>query len=264
MKKIILLISILLLCVLIFTACSDVKDTTADSSSTASQSDTLTQDTTLNVMQDGKENIGGYTPCPVHHQTYHDIPMSLIKYIGEDEFFKWTELEEKEELPDGCSDNKTIYDCIRYFNVPREVLEKIYYDWSWYTGVWNLDALCEKEKSPSDEFYRNSIEFDTIILKRNALMDLKQIIARDNWDEWTSLYGNTVPTPQHSVKYLVELFDIPKEKLEEYTSKVKAEDTYKYDVDVLYSLVNGDIKIDNPTPIKEDALFCGFEDLYIE
>ncbi len=213
---------------------------------------------------EGDKEIGGFSTCEVHHQSYHSIPYDLVEYIGEDEFLKWTELEDKFEPLDGCYSNKTIYNCIHYFDVPREVLEKIYFDTLWHSCMWNIDALYSKDVSESDEFYRHTDEISTVMYKRAALSTLKSRIADNHWEEWSVVHENRYPLAKHSMKYIVEFLDISREEVEEYISKINFDATYDYDLDTLYALIDGTITIDNPTPTAEDALFCGFEDLYIE
>lgn len=270
MKKIFLLVIILIMCLTLFCAC---EQTDMNNENNQTFADIIPSNVSTLESIDNKENVGGYVACSIHHQDYHTIPGALIDYIGRERFYQWTEIDEGKEVIQGCKDNKTIYDCIHYFEVPRSALEEVYTK-VWDAWVWNLDALCDDNKFVSDQFYRNVEQINSVHEKRAALAWVKFKIFKANYDEWTAIYGDYVPGTEHSIEYLVELFDISRTDLEGYIAEAGTENTYEYNLDVLYPTIQqggsvginsvGNTDTSDMTPIEKDALFCGIDDLYIE
>ena len=261
-KTSIILLLIFIMCLAILTACNKT-DTENNSIQTESDTSVPSAETA-----DGTHTTGEYRSCELHHQDYHIIPGALIDHIGEERFYEWTELDGADQTIEGCEGNKTVYNCIKYFNIGRDELEEIYSE-AWNTTVWDIDALCSEDVSVSDEFYRNSEYIDSVHEKRSGLHLLKHKISETYYSEWTAIHGNFVPGPKHSVKYLVELLDISREEMEDLTKAWSSATTYSYNVDVLYPVAqqedtSGNGESSALTPIEEDALFCGIDDWYIE
>ncbi len=71
---------------------------------------------------------GDHQYCPLHTVEYHNFDGLLIDYIGADLFQDWIDAcADKEPVAEGCLYYVNIYHLIYSFEIPRAVVEEVYY-----------------------------------------------------------------------------------------------------------------------------------------
>ena len=214
--------------------------------------------------------IGGTAFCSVHAMSYHYFPVSLIKYIGEDDFNEWAREAEREPVTSGgCPyPEENLYECIKQFSIPREELEKIYLTHSVYRScIWNMDLLYSDDMAELDAFYTELKANEEMIKeKRRSVIDLKTGIRERHKEEWEKALDDE---SFYSVRTIALTLGLTREELEhemEYYNMRKDKGlAYDYDLSVIYNddgtfRETGEVKPET----EYDAEFFGLENFFNE
>ena len=285
MKKISIILAMFMLIGILVSCDSKSTGSPANDSATATVTETAQPETVADTHNHDTNDteelpaMGGTSVCQVHDISYHRFSDILIDYIGHDRFIEWvnsvnTPQYDSDCLYPGC----TIYECIDFFNIPREDLEELYLTspGQYYNSVWNFDLLYSDNDEIVDEFYKNIDELRTIEEKRFCLWMMKWDIEDDYADECEQIFGDTVSTPQVSIADMVEALEIPREKLEAYAenSGPASNARYDYNFDLIYnsdgsirqsaSVYSNNSVSQAEQSINEDMLFCGIDNFYTE
>ena len=125
----------------------------------------LTEENT-NVVSDSDESIseekttnnanGGTDVCYYHKLDFHFFNQPLIDYVGKEAFYSWMEKTEKIKSEDGCRYPECqLYNCIRYFSIPKEIIVELYN--SSYQDIC-VDLLYGEDEEAVDLYYRLPID----------------------------------------------------------------------------------------------------------
>lgn len=259
MKKRIILLGLSLVIFLSLLSCEKKYDKTYESTS-----DSYAEDTVSSEKAESDHNPrGGTSICQVHSLlSYHGYSQEMINLVGEENFNSWAEKTSVPDQKDGCLyPDGNILSFIRFFNIPRDELERVYYQSATYYGhVLNLDLLYSGDEKAVDEYYRNSSIKD-VEEKREQFLILKMAIRDSYNEEWVDLFGDSRITPQKSVYEAVKAFGIDREKIESLVEENSNNNSpsYHYNFDVLF-----DESLEGLPPIEQDAAFCGISDYITE
>ena len=253
-------IGLLLVIIFLFISCGKSQNYESGPISETHANGTVTADTS----DDNYRPTGGNTVCEVHPLlSYHSYSDEMVELVGKDEFSSWTEKASVPHLENGCMySNSGIVSFIRYFNVPKEELERVYLETpTYYSQVLNIDLLYSGDDKLIEEFYRDCDRINETEEKRGQFAMLKLHIRQDHYDEWVELFGSDKITPQTSVYEAVRHFGISREEIENYKEKCSKSNVeeYEYNFDVLF-----DGSLDSLSPIEQDSALCGISDYMIQ
>lgn len=276
MKKIHKIILLLSICLGLLISCSDSKNFTETSphteeSSSVSVSSPEHSDTTAQ-----NSPLGGSNPCAVHnHIKYHSFPSCIVEHVGQDAFNEWLSSLEEPEITDPStqcvSPDFSIYNFVKYFNIPREDLEQIYFSNTdaYYYAVWNIDLIYSGTEKEYDEYFTLPNDLDIVSTRRGFVRTIKFNIKREYAEQWEAAYGKPIVVPNISIHELAYRFGITEAELRELSQVgsdyIKAGLVYDYDYSAIYN-EDGSIKPldESLSGIEQDALFCGIDDIYLE
>lgn len=261
----------MILVILVLSACSAVdgfpkhgsaeielrKSTDTDCQRESDQTDILT---TAEVLQSN----GGTNICTVHSPDYHRFSTCLADYVGYDIFMDWFESNGIPALntSEGCLyPNANIYECIRYFNVPKDVLIELYNENS--LPNYNIDLLYNGTAEEVDKYYR-SIPEDQIIeeimltnfkkIKMNLLLNHLEIF-KDNTNVDSYSLIEMMAMTDTSVDSIMKM--IEDDRKSNSASIYSSHFNYNFN---LFDEKNGaktEKMIREHSPFYLDCLFCG-------
>ena len=255
MKKNVITLLVLLFCLFTVSCVENQPDDTPDISTITS--DNTTDATNLETQAPSDPPIGGTNICTIHLEGYHTYPLTIMRYVGEEKFYKW--IDEREETSDtivpysGCN-LYNFYSFIDYFEISKEQLIE------WYnTGVleWyhDIDPLYNGSAEEIEQHYRNTDELEIEREKRRYFDQLKIDIIANN----TNVFGMTTNYRTHS---LIELMMRAGYKdIKEVKAIGNYERGYEFDYNenILSSFAEKSIDeiIEKYTPYYLDCLVCG-------
>lgn len=104
--------------------------------------------------------------------SFHAFPPELADYVSEDKFEEW--YGQKFEKTDDCPVfGRNVYEFIKYFDVPREEFERIYYTTdNYYIYDFNIDLLYGGSEKAVSDYYERGGNFKEM-KQREAERDIK-------------------------------------------------------------------------------------------
>lgn len=144
----------------------------------------------INSSESGGHEYGGIIECE-HTISYHSISYTLIDYVGNEEFDKWTDSQNYEST--------NIVNFIRDFNIPKEVFIEYYNETiNYYTHDYDIDLIYSDDDEAIEEYFRDKEASEERLAKKSNLFELKSWICYDAGIE-------NINYRKVSVKELVEL-----------------------------------------------------------
>ena len=306
MKKIVLMFVCM---IVILSSCGNVKETvifSGEESDTeihgfylAETSETHLEDkTTENInVQKNEETIvhsvesdsepkvnGGPELCTIHSIDFHSFTGKMIEYVGEERFNEWLDsCDGKLSGIEGCLYYANISRFIKYFNIPRNVFEELYYGtMDFYFSDYNVGILYGSDEETISQYYASYSDRKEERDKYSSLGEIKIAIFENamaskniKMKEFIEMYCEYL-TPTvidmnitgWSIADFVKATGIEKDELQaviktaivrEYPGMTVVLDCFDFDYDLLYSRAY-ELDAVEPDPltenINEDLMFC--------
>ena len=229
-------------------------------------------------------NGGTRTLCTIHSRAAHSFTDALIKYVGEENFDEWIKDASMSPISDGCRNPEyTVYECIKYFNIPKEVFEEINLKECYNVFYYDVDILYSGDDNAVEEFFRDKDTAQKVIDKRLAFNEIKLRIYNKYLESFKDIFGDTLHT-EVTLYDMVRELNVPRNLLEDYASKTTTGRSYAYLFDLLYLQPGESVKLKNgktvtyddfnamleeakndPYPVRAaDAIICGVEDYRLQ
>lgn len=253
------------------------------------ESDTIDTSNNSDVKYPDSENQaanGGASTsiCDVHVRQAHEFTDGLIRYVGEDEFMEWIEDGEILNVTEGCRQpTHTIYEFIKFFDIPRNVFEEVYYTECYNLDYFDVDLFYSGDDEAVEMFLRDKETAEKILGKRFAFGELKYGVYVTYEKEFREKFGDI---SYHKVTFadMVRELSVPRELLEDYASKTTTGRSYDYNFDLLYLDQSDSLQLSteefseferfnsmmleaakDPYPVlAADAIICGVDDYCTE
>ena len=183
-------------------------------------------------------------------QEFTFFPMSLINYIGSEDFYAWIKNsggyaidENGEAIP------TNIVDCLRYFNISREECENIYYGGEYYSLIYDIDIMYNGTDEEIREYFKDFEKRREESDKRINILDNKMAFRRNisNWtaDENVIRKYEELPVTAWTFTDIIYDANIPREDAEAIFAKNEIYDAVTgkakfnhYDLDKIYKYVS--------------------------
>ncbi len=222
---------------------------------------------------------GDETWCYIHSFEFHSYSMDLINYVGNDEFMSWVErCDSKAPEIEGCPFYCNIYNFIKEFDVPREVLETAYYGTAeFYFSDYNIDILYDTDEDTVNHYYMSSVDREEEREKYSSLGEIKfgivdyaMMSSDEKMQEFFETYGKDHSICEWSIADFVKVTGIEKGDLQalieditvrEYPGETVILNCFDFDYDVLYDIAASKITdSDKEATVidkhNEDLVFC--------
>lgn len=261
-KKIIFIIlTITLVCS--FGACSSVSENMRDTTEEEIIITNENEDVIESISADEGTN-GGTKVCLIHSSDYHCFSSYLTDYVGDDVFMNWfksTDASDK-NTDGGCLyPEQNIYEFIRYFDFPKEVLIELYNEY--LLPNYNIDLLYNGTADENDQYYRSISDAQRVEdIKFSNLNEIKIRILLQNLD----VFNSNTNINSYSLIEMMQMTKTPVDTVQNViTNSSKANDInifssqFDYDFSMfeakdeenLYKLVN------EHSPFYLDCIICG-------
>lgn len=216
------------------------------------------------LVTGSEKDNGGTNVCMVHSSEYHCFSSYLTDYVGDDAFMEWYESTNTSvnNTDNGCLyPEQNIYEFIRYFDIPKEVLIDLYNEY--LLPYYNIDLLYGGTAQEVDQFYRSISDEQKIEeIKFSNLNELKINILLENLD----VFSDNTNINSYS---LIEMMYITKTPVDRVKSIITSQDRsdnsnvfysqFDYNFDVFDEKNETDINrlIEEHSPFYLDCLLCG-------
>ena len=197
--------------------------------------------------------------CMVHREEYHTYPVEVTDWIKEQgmDFRAWSNdankrsAEVDSDCPYTCAN---IYECVKYFGVPKEVCIE-YYNKLSMTRYLNIDLLYDGSAEDNEEYYRlTSLDEEDFseYQKWVNFIELKRAVRRMSKAEGKSTRWSLVQL-MSTIRSSHWSEILPDQDFTESSTE------FIYDSDALSVLPEDDINeiIEKYTPFYLDCLACG-------
>lgn len=276
MKKNIFLITLMVLVVFSLSACSSIVQEPIDAQKDIDtvQNADVEHNTTGNVTPGASETQsveientqvnGGTQVCAVHHIDYHTYDSYLTDYVGYDSFREWfTQYSiPVEDASGGCLYPKSnIYEFIHHFDISKDVLIKLYNEFS--ITDYNIELLYDGTAEENDQYYRSISDAQRIEeIKMSNFKELKVAIRLNNIDAFPEIMNYD----EYSLIEMMLITDTPLDFIYDRIERTKKKhgdsiygSQYEYDFSVFNEKNRAKLEkdINEHSAFYLDCIFCG-------
>lgn len=197
--------------------------------------------------------------CHAHIMEYHSYPSDLIDYIG-DRFYDWAD--EMKSTPDSDKTDDcpfshyNIIECLKYFDVPEEYFNELYYAKLYYDYQYDPDVMYSGDEKKIRKLFENDRKYpswDTVKYRTRTLKNqLKYRLSELGADEQTVAKYNELALTNWTIPDIIRDAGITHSELKVFIMETdeRIEDKEKklhnaYDLDAIFRAVEeGEINYD--------------------
>ena len=181
---------------------------------------------------------------------YSFYPMSLINYVGNEAFMLWLESSEPYEIDE--TNNiipRNIVNCLKYFNITQDELEKLYYTNDYYSLIYDLDIMYNGTREEICRYFKDFEKRDAEYESRINILDNKMHFRR-NISKWTNDENvikkyNEIPITAWTFADIIYDANIPRAEVEAVFASTETYDAITgkakfncYDIDQIFGTVS--------------------------
>lgn len=258
---------IILLCLLsvLMTSCNmaitqeNIETAADETESVSEETETEQTEETAETYETVETSAIGTRMCHAHIMEYHFYPSDLIDYIG-DRFYDW--VREVESTPDSDKTDDcpfshyNIIECLKYFDVPEEYFNELYYAKLYYDYQYDPDVMYSGDEKKIQKLFENDREYpscDIVKYRTRTLKNqLKYRLSELGADEQTVAKYNELTLTDWTIPDIIRDAGITHSELKVFIMETdeRIEDKEKklhnaYDLDAIFRAVEeGEINYD--------------------
>lgn len=225
---------------------------------------TLLEKCRQNVETETRFLLGGASRlhnegCHAHISDYHAYPEDLIDYIG-DRFYDWADemksTTDSDKTDDCPFSHYNIIECLKYFDVPEEYFNELYYAKLYYDYQYDPDVMYSGDEKKIRKLFENDRKYpswDTVKYRTRTLKNqLKYRLSELGADEQTVAKYNELTLTDWTIPDIIRDAGITHSELKVFIMETdeRIEDKEKklhnaYDLDAIFRAVEeGEINYD--------------------